>query len=443
MKTRYPVARHLQQLTNERAQSFALPLLDRTGPLSCDRLLQLTPGKRASFHGYYFNDEVVAKLYFTAKKHADRAQDEIDGLRALQNAGCATPSFIYAGLSSDHGASVVLLKWLPHARTVFGLWPELPVQDPLRAEVIHQLAAHLAQQHMAGISLSEPHLAQYMWHEHQVLCIDGGRVQQASEPLSMNKGVLALSQLFAHFAPRWDVLIRAALNTYALTRFGAAPTGEGQKLNELCKQFWPLLAQFRQQRVAHYFSAQVQYHAKHKPLPTPAPEKSDSEQEPEFDSVTLATTSGWFFQVSAATKALASSDLLKQYEFNTAPIFAKHLNGDDNTITLHLTANTAPLTPLDETRRALVLEHIRQCIANSIAPVSFTDDSIKWVVESAQIQQAFLPALRVCANPAHALKCWKRALKRALKTKTISLEWQTELPALLNAIAKLSYVPEA
>ena len=443
MKTRYPVARHLQQLTNERAQSFALPLLDRTGPLSCDRLLQLTPGKRASFHGYYFNDEVVAKLYFTAKKHADRAQEEIDGLRALQNAGCATPSFVYAGLSSDHGASVVLLKWLPHARTLFGLWPELPANDPLRAEVIHQLASHVAQQHMAGLSLSEPHLAQYMWHEHHVLCIDGGRVQQASEPLSTNKGVLALSQLFAHFAPRWDVLIRAALNTYALTRFGATHSGEGQKLDELHKHFWPLLAQFRQQRVAHYFSAQVRYHAKHIPLLTQAPSAHDGEQERELTRVTLATTSGWFAKASAASKALASSDLLKQYEFITPSIVAKHLNSGDNTITLHLAANNAPLTPLDETRRALVIEHIRQCIANSIAPISFTDDSLNHIVESMHIQQSFLPTLRVCENPAHALKYWRRAFKRALKMKTISSEWQTELPVLLNAVAKLNYTPEA
>lgn len=246
MKNRSPVARHLQQLTHERAQSFALPLLDRTGPLSCDRLLQLTPGKRASFHGFYFNDEVVAKLYFQHGKHADFAQQEIDGLRALQNAGCITPAFLYAGLSSDQAASVVLLKWLPDARTVFGLWPELTDSDPEREQIVLSLADYLARQHMAGLQLREPHLTQYMWHQQRILGIDGGRVRKHKSPLSFEQGMLALAQLWAQFAPRWDDLLLSGLEHYLQQRYGML----AEAFRKKTVLFWRLLFQFRQQRVA-------------------------------------------------------------------------------------------------------------------------------------------------------------------------------------------------
>lgn len=303
MKNRYPVARHLQQLTHQRAQSFALPLLDRTGPLSCDRLLQLTPMKRASFHGFYFNDEVVAKLYFSSGKHADFAQQEIDGLRALQNAGCVTPAFLYAGLTSDQAVSVVLLKWLPNARTVFGLWPELDADDPTRANIVDALAGYLARQHMAGLSLREPHLAQYMWHERQILGIDGGRVANRKKPLTLQQGLIALAQLWAHFAPRWDVLLANGLNAYFAERFGAGRIASASEQ----KTFWQLLFQFRQQRFAQRLRANRELAAQPRQV-------SESNADQNHQPLALEPVRSWLRSAEPITDWLAWQYCLQEVE---------------------------------------------------------------------------------------------------------------------------------
>lgn len=219
MKARHPVASHLRQLVPGAIQAFALPLKDRSGPLACDRLLRLMPGKRAAFYGHYGSDEVIAKLFFKRGRHRQLCKRELDGLLALADCGCDTPPILYTGAASDNAVTLLLLKWLPGAQSILALWPELS-DDDSRQRVLNALADVIARQHLGGVWQADLHLGNFLWHEGRVVCIDGDEVQQQKGPLDRQAGFDNFALFCAQLPPRWDRLLGNAWLHYQRQRFG-------------------------------------------------------------------------------------------------------------------------------------------------------------------------------------------------------------------------------
>lgn len=219
MKARHPVANHLRQLVPGQTQTFALPLKDRSGPLACDRLLRLLPGKRAAFHGHYGSDEVIAKLFFKRGRHRALCKRELDGLLALADCGCETPPILYTGPASDNAVTVLLLKWLPGAHSVLALWPQLG-DDDARLQLLTALADVIGRQHLGGVWQADLHLGNFLWHDGRVICIDGDEVRQQKGPLDRGAGFDNFALFCAQLPPRWDHLLAQALQQYQRQRFG-------------------------------------------------------------------------------------------------------------------------------------------------------------------------------------------------------------------------------
>ena len=219
MKARHPVARHLRQLQPGQNQAFALPLKDRSGPLACDRMLRLLPGKRAAFYGHYGSDEVIAKLFFKRGRHRQLCKRELDGLLALSDCGCETPAILYTGAASDNAVTVLLLKWLPGAQSVLALWPLLS-DDASRQHLLNALADVLARQHLGGVWQGDLHLGNFLWHDGRIVCIDGDAVEQQKGPLSREQGFENFALFCAQLPPRWDALLEQAFSYYQRQRFG-------------------------------------------------------------------------------------------------------------------------------------------------------------------------------------------------------------------------------
>lgn len=219
MKARHPVANHLRRLIPGQTQSFALPLKDRSGPLACDRLLRLLPGKRAAFYGHYGSDEVIAKLFFKRGRHRALCKRELDGLLALADSGCETPPILYTGAASDSAVTVLLLKWLPGAQSVLARWPLLS-NDNERQQLLDALADVLARQHLGGVWQADLHLGNFLWHDDRIVCIDGDEVRRQDGPLSRALGFDNFALFCAQLPPRWDRLLAQAFGHYQRQRFG-------------------------------------------------------------------------------------------------------------------------------------------------------------------------------------------------------------------------------
>lgn len=219
MKARSPVAHYLRQLAPGQTQTFALPLKDRSGPLACDRLLRLMPGKRAAFYGHYGSAEVIAKLFFKRGLHRALCKRELDGLLALADCGCDTPPLLYTGTASDNAVTVLLLAWLPGAQSLVARWPALD-HDDQRQELLNAVADVLARQHLGGVWQADLHLGNFLWHDGRVVCIDGDEVHQQKGPLDRGAGFENFAVFCSQLPPRWDHLLTVAFQHYQRQRFG-------------------------------------------------------------------------------------------------------------------------------------------------------------------------------------------------------------------------------
>lgn len=246
LKTRFPVGNHLHHLSLTASDAFALPLLDRAGPLYCETLLRLLLGTRASFRGRFGNRDCMVKVFFSRARHKHDCTTELNGLARLASSGCRVPEIVYVGPSSDQAASVLVLEWLADADNIAPLFARS--ERALQQQWLTRLTLTLARQHTAGCLQHDIDCSNFLALDDDIVCLDGERVQQQSQPVSRARGDDNLARFCAQWPPCYDDLLHEAVNAYARARFGQ----QGDPLRLLAAT-----NRYRRQQLQQHFDLRV------------------------------------------------------------------------------------------------------------------------------------------------------------------------------------------
>ncbi len=245
LKTRFPVGRHLLQLQADHHTAFALPLLDREGPLYCEQLRRLIPTVRASFRGRFGNRDCFVKVFFSRSRHKHDCTTELNGLAHLASSGCRIPEILYVGPSSDQAASVLVMEWLDDADDLARYFAQHDAEA--QTEMLASVADQLARQHNAGCLQDDVHHSNFMCLHRDIVCVDGERVTQKKHAIPRDIGHDNLARFCAQWPPRYDESLRAAIARYGQQRWG--------DVNAMPDLF-PAINRYRQQKLQRLFDLQ-------------------------------------------------------------------------------------------------------------------------------------------------------------------------------------------
>ena len=187
------------EYSREIALPFELPLEDgRT--LHCEEILRLLPGRRLVCRARDGHAQVLVKL-FLGENSAREAQADAKAVRAMMDAGIATP--ILRGETSVRTKphSVLLFDFISGARSFRQAWTAAPA--PQQEALLDKLLCLVAAQHQAGLRQRDFHLNNFLLAPDGTLnAIDGGDFVVTSTPIGRRAAIANLGFLFGHLPRR-------------------------------------------------------------------------------------------------------------------------------------------------------------------------------------------------------------------------------------------------
>ncbi|MBT8350395.1 MAG: hypothetical protein KJO26_04060, partial [Deltaproteobacteria bacterium] len=168
--------------------------------VTCERLLNIIPGKRAVFLGKWKNQEVVAKLFFQTFKMNHHIRREVSGIQSLLKVGILAPDLIFTGKTTDKKVAVLLFKYIYPSKELGELWNSTESVKTKR-KLIGKLMVILAKMHQAGTKHLDLHLNNFLIKDDDIYTIDGTSIRWSknSHPLKMEDRINNLALLFAQF----------------------------------------------------------------------------------------------------------------------------------------------------------------------------------------------------------------------------------------------------
>ena len=185
-------------------QNINLPFclsIDRTdGLLTCERLLNIIPGKRAVFLGRWNNQKVVAKLFFQPMQISRHVKREASGIEALIKADIPSPDLLFIGKTKDKDVGVLLFNYIYPSTELGIIWNTLESVKEKR-NLIRKLMVILSKMHQAGIKHLDLHLNNFLVKNNTIYTIDGTpiKLDRKGRPLKVKDRLKNLALLFAQF----------------------------------------------------------------------------------------------------------------------------------------------------------------------------------------------------------------------------------------------------
>jgi tRNA A-37 threonylcarbamoyl transferase component Bud32 len=196
-----------------------LDYYDQAVELTCNRVLRIIPGKRLVCFGLWDGQKVAVKFFLDprgSKKHCLR---EERGIRALTATGIKTPALLLKGLLKPDDTPVLVFRKIDPAMELLAAWQRLD-DDSQRGELLGQMIAVIADQHLAGLKQDDLHMGNFVLAGSDIYTVDGGSVdtRHMGKKLSVAESLKNLGVFFAQFSPRFGHLITSAFRTYAEKR---------------------------------------------------------------------------------------------------------------------------------------------------------------------------------------------------------------------------------
>jgi len=168
--------------------------------ITCERLLNIIPGKRAVFISRWRNQEVVAKLFFQPLQINRHIRREASGIKALLKAGILTPDLLFAGKTKDKTVGVLLFKYIHPSSQLGELW-DTTKNVKQKRKLICKLMVILANMHQGGIKHLDLHLNNFLIKNDDIYTIDGTPIKWNKKCRSLKLGdrINNLALLFAQF----------------------------------------------------------------------------------------------------------------------------------------------------------------------------------------------------------------------------------------------------
>lgn len=161
-------------------------------PLVCRQLLRLIPGKRMVCAGIWGQREVVVKLFLDPVKATRHWQRELNGVKALEKAGIATPERLFAEVIFSGSLPIIIFARLQPAATLLNLWfshkGSTQKQVQIRRQLLQAVVATIASHHQAGLLQSDIHWSNFLFSDEGVFTIDGDAVENLTPGVELGRG---------------------------------------------------------------------------------------------------------------------------------------------------------------------------------------------------------------------------------------------------------------
>ena len=207
---------------------------DAVTTLVCQRLLRLIPGKRMVCAALWDEHPVVVKLFLDSRKAGRHWQRELNGVKALKDAGIATPELLFADRLFSGSLPIIIFTELHPASTLVDLWfahPEVRVRRELLKTVIKAIAAH----HHSGLLQSDIHWSNFLFNDEQVFTIDGDAVDSSNQGVELNreKSLANIALFLAESYPGINQQLDFLWQNYCQNRGWLVESGDIKQLKSL------------------------------------------------------------------------------------------------------------------------------------------------------------------------------------------------------------------
>lgn len=179
--------------------------------------LRILPGKRLVGQATLGDDSVLVKLFIApgARRHWIR---EKTGVEALIQQGIPTPELVASGRLAG-GGRYLLTRYLHGSQTQRQRWGALSSHDsdnPEAQQLVAEVIALLAEMHREGLTQSDLHMGNFLWHQGQLHVIDGDAVEVHTQgkPLSAADVADNLGAFLAQLPVSWTEQQEALMVEY-------------------------------------------------------------------------------------------------------------------------------------------------------------------------------------------------------------------------------------
>lgn len=181
-----------------------------TVSLALEERLRFLPGRRSVWKAVGATTTVLLKAYDVHPKQIRDAEREWTMATKLAQAGLKVAKPLFKARHPD-GRLGVVFAFLPNGETL---------HHHAEADTLRKLFQLVAAQHDAGFYQTDNHLGNYLTTHEDIIMLDSGSYQSASEPLGKDKRIQNLAILCATIPLRSRTLIDQSLSGY----FEASPS---------------------------------------------------------------------------------------------------------------------------------------------------------------------------------------------------------------------------
>jgi len=200
--TNNTVQADLQALSRQGTGAFRVSLADAPF-IECLEIVRRVPDKRIVCRGIWNNQSVYAKLFIGDQAQRYAARD-LRGVRALTEAGIATPSLLHAGAIAGRSAElgnigeVLIFATVADSVNAEQAWDSLFDQGKRRL-LAQSLVREVAHHHQAGLIQHDLYLKNFLLQGKKIYTLDGDSIRLMPKLLGRKAALKNLAILLSKF----------------------------------------------------------------------------------------------------------------------------------------------------------------------------------------------------------------------------------------------------
>lgn len=225
---------HLHEAEYDFYHSFNIRLTDGR-QLLIDHIISLSPHKRITGLARWNNKTVFVKLFFHLKDAGKHFHADIAGINILQQHQISTPTIVMRSVSDDRKIFVLLLEFIPNAKTLQEMWfQRISVEDIL--PTITSVITTVADQHNLGIFQKDLNIRNHLIAANKIYSIDGGHIEYYDRPISKEMSLKRLAKFFSYLHNDIASYVEQLFITYCQRRDGSVNPEDIEVLLVLIKK---------------------------------------------------------------------------------------------------------------------------------------------------------------------------------------------------------------
>lgn len=179
--------------------------------INVEKILRIIPGRRKVVLGTWHNKRIVAKLFFDKRRARRHFENELAGLKLLQQRNIPTPKLYHQGKCDDQQTYVMIFEYLHADIDLSQAWQQHAIRDELMP-LLKMLVLEIATQHVFGLEQRDLHLNNFVIANNAVYTLDGAQIEYYGDILpkkdSMQNLALLFSQLGVDARPYQEELLK-------------------------------------------------------------------------------------------------------------------------------------------------------------------------------------------------------------------------------------------